>query len=851
MRSLHRAGTAAGTVALALGGVTAVAHADGWTTLYVNSSSAACSDTNGGTAAAQPFCTIQAAAKVVRTGYIVDIQAGDYAGPVTVSALGQGGTGIEFDAIGGPVVLTRTSGETGPDITVDGSSYVSFNGLIKTASSAFDASSVLVENSTGIRLDGLDVGSIEVDGTSSDVSVVSNRLSGGTGIKLDSGTSDDTVSGNWLDGGGESISADGIANSRITANTVTDDSGATAAISVSGASTGTVVKSNIFAYPGAGPAAEIAVDATAAPGTTEGYNVVWPHDASDQNATAAAYSWAGTNYSTAAAFTAATGQGQQDIIADPELTAGTPYTTDPTAPQINSAYYTDINFNEDPYGNAAAWDPAVGVAQSGVAVGARGAGQGVYTDTLNASATTVNALSVNLDTSLSQSVTFEGTTYAMAAAATPAVKYQVNWGDGHSAVYAAAGNSADTVLPHTYGEVGTYTITETADLTNGKTVTSSTTVSTAGSGYTAISPVRILDSRNGTGGLKSQLGVNICYPTKVAGVDGIPANATAVALNVTVTNTGGNGLIHFGSGSASNLNYNNGQTVANSAIEPIDGDGDVVVCNAGVNGAHTDVILDASGYFTRAAGQGFQSLTPERILDTRDGTGAAKAKVAAKHALTVQISGKDGIPSSVTAVAVHVTETNATGNGWIAAEANGAGVPTTSSLNYAAGQTISNTVIVPVSNGKIELYNGESSGSVDLIADVSGYFGGSGTEAFVPVTAFRAVDTRQTANGLASTGSESFALNQIMAEGSAGMPADATVAANLTATDETAGGSLTVWTAGTTRPNVSALNFGKGQNIATFGLFTATAATDSVSVYDNSPGSVQLVFDVFGYFSKS
>ena len=45
-----------------------------------------------------------------------------------------------------------------------------------------------------------------------------------------------------------------------------------------------------------------------------------------------------------------------------------------------------------------------------------------------------------------------------------------------------------------------------------------------------------------------------------------------------------------------------------------------------------------------------------------------------------------------------------------------------SNLNFTAGQTVPNLVIVPVgADGKIRLYNG-SPGTVQLIADIAGYY---------------------------------------------------------------------------------------------------------------------------------
>jgi hypothetical protein len=56
----------------------------------------------------------------------------------------------------------------------------------------------------------------------------------------------------------------------------------------------------------------------------------------------------------------------------------------------------------------------------------------------------------------------------------------------------------------------------------------------------------------------------------------------------------------------------------------------------------------------------------------------------------------------------------------------------TSSLNFQAGQNIRNLVVVPVgADGKIQLYNG-SAGTVQLVADVTGYIIGTTTATTTP-----------------------------------------------------------------------------------------------------------------------
>jgi len=53
----------------------------------------------------------------------------------------------------------------------------------------------------------------------------------------------------------------------------------------------------------------------------------------------------------------------------------------------------------------------------------------------------------------------------------------------------------------------------------------------------------------------------------------------------------------------------------------------------------------------------------------------------------------------------------------------------TSNLNFQAGQNIPNLVVVPVgADGKIQLYNG-SPGTVQLVADVTGYIIGTAPSA--------------------------------------------------------------------------------------------------------------------------
>lgn len=98
-----------------------------------------------------------------------------------------------------------------------------------------------------------------------------------------------------------------------------------------------------------------------------------------------------------------------------------------------------------------------------------------------------------------------------------------------------------------------------------------------------------------------------------------------------------------------------------------------------------------------------------------------KAKVGQGGTVTLQVTGTAGIPASgVTAVVLNVTATDPTAGSYVSVYPNGTTRNGASNLNFTAGQTIPNLVIVPVVNGKVSFYN--NAGTVDLIADVAGYY---------------------------------------------------------------------------------------------------------------------------------
>jgi hypothetical protein len=121
--------------------------------------------------------------------------------------------------------------------------------------------------------------------------------------------------------------------------------------------------------------------------------------------------------------------------------------------------------------------------------------------------------------------------------------------------------------------------------------------------------------------LSPPVGAGSTLELQVAGVAGVPSNADAVVLNMTVVNAQAPGFATvYPCGQprpeASNLNYVAGQTIPNLVIAKPGVGGKVCIYSY----ATIDVLADVSGFFP--AGSGFTPISnPTRVLDTRNGIG--------------------------------------------------------------------------------------------------------------------------------------------------------------------------------------------------------------------------------------
>lgn len=379
--------------------------------------------------------------------------------------------------------------------------------------------------------------------------------------------------------------------------------------------------------------------------------------------------------------------------------------------------------------------------------------------------------------------------------------------------------------------------------------------------YHPLTPARIFDTRNGTGGAPGKLGPQSAFDIQVTGKGGVPASATvqAVAINVTATNgTAGSFLTVYPNlvprPNASTNNWRPGETDANLVKVNVNNGGKISIYN---QAGTVDVIVDVEGYWATQTTPNvdglYNPIVPNRVLDTRIGQGAPAAKVGPGQAIDVQVtgtgSGATNVPASgqVEAVALNLTAVNATAGSFVTAYPTGATRPFASSVNFLAGQTKPNRVIVMTgTGGKITLYN--QAGSVDLIVDLSGWFTtaqvGAHGSVFVGQPPNRLLDTRTSGGPLG----QNSTLNPLVS-GQAGVPNTnvRAVVLNVTAVAPTATSFLTIWPSGSPQPFASDLNFVPGQTVPNL-VIVELGPDGKINIY-NKAGNTHVVVDVMGWLA--
>lgn len=247
-------------------------------------------------------------------------------------------------------------------------------------------------------------------------------------------------------------------------------------------------------------------------------------------------------------------------------------------------------------------------------------------------------------------------------------------------------------------------------------------------GFVPVSPVRLMDTRNGTGVEQRRVGVGRWVDLRVTGP--VPADASAVVLNVTAVRPTGSTNVRVYPAPApgesqspptvSNLNVVAGRDQPNLVTVAI-GDGGRV--RFYTQTAELDLVADLAGYYSPTGAYGFVALEPTRIADTRDGTGLLSGPLGVGATANLSVTGVAGVPADAAAVVLNVTAVapQAMTNVRVFPTDPAGIVPHVSNLNVVAGRTEANLVIVRVGDsGRVSFYT--QTAALHAVVDVAGYF---------------------------------------------------------------------------------------------------------------------------------
>ncbi|MFB8239454.1 hypothetical protein ACFC58_23170 [Kitasatospora purpeofusca] len=632
--SRTRTALAAGLTLLATAGLPAVttggaSAATG--TLHVDRAPGAnCSNSGSGTAA-QPFCTVAAAAAVASAGQTVEIAWGTYPEDLVITRSGRQGAPIVFrgkargDGSQDAVLIGAVEGPSN-GIKVRGAEFVEFENLGVVTNS--QALSVTVDGAKQVKFTAVHAfGALLITNGSRQVTYARSNLNGTygkPGVTVDGGSTGVVVTTNTVFAGYEgrpSVLVDGAPGTVVVSNTVYAD--CATGIALDGASAGAVVKNNVVdtarsqnqRCADTAAATGISVAPTATDGTVVDYNVV------DPRSDGAPYRWADTAFPSQPEFTAGTGQGAHDFVAkvyEPRSPDG------PQAASTDSADETAPGMLPvDRIGDGPADDPTVRNTGTGKGYRDRGA-----------------------------------------------------------------------VESRDFGSV-----------------------------FTPAGPVRLLDTREAVGVPGTEaVPAGGTVDLQVAGEGGAPLDGvTAVTMNVTVTDPSEDGHLRVHPhGTAltqtSSLNWTAGRTVPNLVTVPVK-DGKVSFYNS--SGGTVHLIADLAGYYSAEGRLTFTPNSPWRAMDTRQDVRTEcclrpAGTVGAFDALDVEIHAPN-----IAAATLNVTVTEPGTDGHLIVYPGTELMPAVSNLNFQAGETVANQVVVKVNEGHITIRNA-SAAPVHIIVDLFG-----------------------------------------------------------------------------------------------------------------------------------
>jgi hypothetical protein len=382
---------------------------------------------------------------------------------------------------------------------------------------------------------------------------------------------------------------------------------------------------------------------------------------------------------------------------------------------------------------------------------------------------------------------------------------------------------------------------------------------------TPVVPKRVLETRAADG----QLGYSGAHPTpgqlvvlNLKGVESpIPVGATAVVLNLTVTDSSNGGYVTAWACEAarpttSNINVSAGQTAANAVLVTLGPSNGVCLFDQ----AGGDLIVDVTGYIGAAVP--YLALVPYRALETRPDVGQWHyngAKPVAGQIVRVPITGwgygTNSVSPFASAVVLNVTATDATIDGYVTVWSCIGPPPTASNLNVVRGGTVARLVIAQLGLNPAYPFATQkdiclfTQAGTHLIVDILGAF--LPESPFSAITPARLLETRADYGQVGYHGNEPVAGKvvevDVLGSVSANVPSTArAVVLNVTATNPEAPGFITVWPCGVTRPLSSSLNLAAGET-ASNAVVVGLGTNGKVCIF--TQGGADLIADLNGFFA--
>jgi len=379
-------------------------------------------------------------------------------------------------------------------------------------------------------------------------------------------------------------------------------------------------------------------------------------------------------------------------------------------------------------------------------------------------------------------------------------------------------------------------------------------------------PCRVVDTRlaPGTfGGPFLAAGTTRDFPLPATPKCAIPTTAQAYALNVTVVPHGYLGYITLwptgqNRPTVSTLNSFDGRFKAVAAMVP-----------AGANNAisafttnNTDLVLDLVGYFVGPGNPSalyYHPLTNYcEMINTNDPpnpSGLAGPPLSAGVARSFQVNNTPNcsIPWDAMAYSLNITATPVNGHplGYITVWPSDQAQPLVSTLNAPTGTTVSNAAIIKAGTGAISIY---ADADTNIEVYVNGYFGPNNwpySDVLYTFTPCRGLDTRpnnfeqrfdyimQQQGGCQTT---------LPVIAPADIPPITAFALNATLVPNAGVGYFPIWRHDQLMPTPSTLYALDGAVTSNMAFVPATPFTGQISAY--SSAATNLLYDVFGYFSK-